>query len=72
MKVLIVTEFNEFIDALNINTDLNQWAYNWLMESGRNIDIDYHENGSISYDQNSICISADNGIINLDIKIKNI
>ena len=67
MKVLIITEFNEFIDALNINTDLNQWAYNWLMESGRNIDIDYHENGSISHDKDSICISADNGIINLNI-----
>ena len=72
MKVIIITNFGEFIDAVNFNTDLEKWALNWLIESGKDIEIDFHEGGCISRLDDSIMISADNGIIHLDTIVKNI
>jgi hypothetical protein len=72
MDILIITHFGEFIEALNINTNLEKWAYNWLVNSGKFNDIEFWESGEISCDLQNIVISADNGIINLDVQIKTI
>jgi hypothetical protein len=72
MEILIITQNGKFVDALPINTHLEGWAEKWLFDSGKNIEIDYHENGSIELFNSQIQIFGDNGMYILNILHKNI
>jgi hypothetical protein len=72
MEILIITQNGEFIEVLKADTYLQEWANNWVIDTGKYLDIDYHENGIIICTDDFISISADNGIINLDILRKTI
>ena len=69
------TFVNNFIDALNVHTDLYAWAENWALNSVQGKEIEFFINGSIvvkNYSENTIYISGDNGIIELLIIRKQI
>lgn len=72
MEILIITQNCSFIEALPINTYLQGWAEKWLFESGKDVEIDYHENGSIDLFNSQIQIFGDNGLLILDILHKTI
>ena len=72
MEILIITQNGNFIEALPINTYLKGWAEKWLFDSGKNIEIDFHENGSIDIFNSQIQIYGDNGLFILDILHKTI
>jgi hypothetical protein len=72
MEILIITQNGNFIEALPINTHLEEWAKKWLFDSGKNIEIDYHENGKIYAFNSEIQIFGDNGLFILDVLHKTI
>jgi len=72
MEILIITQNGNFIDALPINTHLEGWAKKWLFSNGKDIEIDYHENGSIDLFNSQIQIYGDNGLFILDVLHKTI
>ena len=72
MEILVITQNGNFIEVLPINTHLEGWAKKWLFDSGKDVEIDYHENGSIDLFNSQIQIYGDNGLFILDVLHKTI
>lgn len=78
MTVLVILLNNIFIDVLPTNIDLYEWANYWALNSKEGKDIEYFSDGRITVNDwvassnPSIFISADNGIIELQILVKEV
>lgn len=66
MEVVIITQDSKFIAVLNKDTDLREWANNFIENNDQ--DIEFWEGGSIGLDGNEIVIWGDNGIVFLKVE----
>lgn len=68
MEILvIVTQNNEFIEALSINTNIEVWARNWIEDNDN--DTEFWNGGTLSICGNEIVFWGDNGCLFLNSKI---
>jgi hypothetical protein len=72
MQVVIITKEREYIGAFRcpseffFDREIKDWAANYVIDNNDEmIDIDYHEGGSVTHNEEHqlIHISGDNGII---------
>lgn len=69
-QIIVLTHNGLFIDALSKETDLLEWATEWITSDDR--DICFWEGGHIDIKENCIEIWGDNGFIELDLLEKDL